>query len=482
MKHSFTKSNIFRKLTALVMAAAVAVSAYGAALTGSAYNFTPTEYNDDGELEDIRLYSESVYMVNLTTGETIVDINSDVERAPASLTKIMTAIVMLDQIGSDERMLKETRVSAGTEAFDELYDTGASTADIQPYEDVSYYDLLGALLVPSACEASNIIAINVAGSIPEFVDLMNEKVEELGLEHTHFSNAHGLFTQQNYSTAHDMQIIAQYAYEHYTVFREIVNMEDFYMDPTDYHPDGTYLTNTNYMLSSYSDYYYPRCKGIKTGTTDASGRCLASIASDGDFDYMIVTMGAPMDKLPEDYAKGSEDPSSVYADDVIYYNLLDHIHLYNWAYSMLVSTDFINENSEITDIPVAYGKKLDYANLRPAESYSRMWPVSVPVDDVEQIITLKENVVAPVEIGDVLGTLELRYEGETLAKIDLISTTQVERSPIKTKTKVVKSYFRSNVFRTTALIIIAGVVIYGIVFFILIQRRYLRKKTKKKSS
>lgn len=445
-------------------------------VTAQAFNFTPTYYDDKGELKNLELYSESIFMMNLDTGETIVDINGDEERAPASLTKIMTAVVMLEEIGYDEDTLKSTYVSAGTDAFDELYDTGASTADIQPDEKVSYYDLLAALMIPSACEAANIIAINVAGSIPEFCDMMNEKAEELGMDNSHFSNAHGLFTQQNYSSAHDMAILSKYAVERFSVFRDIVAMSSYQMESTDYHPTGSTILNTNLMLNSYTDYFYSYCKGIKTGSLDSAGRCLSSYATYDGTTYLIVTMGAPMNKLAEDIPKGEEDPDSIYGGDYVYYNILDHIALYDWAFSMLVQTDFINESSEIRDVEVAYGKELDYANLKPANGYSQMWPMNVDVDDVEKIITVKENIVAPVEKGDVLGQMELRYNGETLATIDLISTTKVIRSDSKTKIKIIKSYFDSNVFKITLTAVILCICLYGAIHFIRIQKKYLRKK------
>lgn len=444
-------------------------------ISAQALSFMPTVYGDEGELKDIRLYSECVYMENLDTGETIVDIDSDKEVPPASLTKLMTAVVMMDKLGGDESTLREITLSAGTEAFDDLYGTGAATADIQPNEEVNAYDMLAALLIPSACEAANIIAINVGGSIPGFVDMMNAKVEELGLKHTHFSNAHGLFTQQNYSSAEDIAKICKYAMNKYPVFKEIVEYPSFVMDPTPYHPNGTFISNTNFLLNEYSYYHYSYCRGIKTGTTDAAGRCFASYAVCDGVTYLVVTLGAPMDKLVEDIRRGEEDPESLYADDIVYYNFLDHINLYEWAFSMLVRKDFINEISEVRDVPVEYGKKLDYANLKPAGGYSRMWPANIPVDDVEKVITVKKNIVAPVEKGDVLGKMALVYNGETLTEIDLISTTKVERSPVKERLRIVKSYFYSDMFKITAITVAGGILMYCVICFLVAQRKYLRR-------
>lgn len=470
-----------KKFRIIVMAICAALMFSGiGGISAQALSFMPTAYGENGELKDVRLYSECIYMVNMDTGEAIVDINSEKEVAPASLTKLMTAVVMLDELGGDESTLKNMRMSAGTEAFDELYETGAATADIQPYEDVSAYDLLAALMIPSACEAANIIAINVGGSIPRFVDMMNEKAGELELKHTHFSNAHGLFTQQNFSSAKDIASICKYAINKYPVFKDIVESPSFIMDATDYHPDGTYIISTNFLLNEYSDYYYSRCRGIKTGTTDAAGRCFASYATYDGVTYMAVTLGAPMEKLAEDVKRGEADPESLYAEDVVYYNFIDHINLYEWAFSMLVQKDFINEFSEVRDVKVEYGRKLDYANLKPAGGYSRMWPANIPVDDVEKKITVKKNIVAPIEKGDVLGKMELIYNGEILAEIDLISTTKVERSPVKERMRVVRSYFSSQTFKITAGIVVGGIFLYCVICFLIAQRKYLRRLNRDK--
>lgn len=463
------------RLFSLMIAMSVIMSMFSS-LCASALSFVPKYYDDMGKLQEIDIYSQSVYMINMESGEVIYELNSEAERAPASLTMIMTAIVMLDKVGSDTTMLKQTYVSAGTEAFDELFDTGAATADIQPYEQVSYYDLLAAMLIPSACEAANIIAINVAGDIPSFVDMMNSKAQELGLEHTHFSNTHGLFTQQNYSSAKDISVMCRYALDNYPVFKEIVAMSNYFMEPTDFHNPGSVLQTTNQMINGYSPYYYSSCKGIRTGSTESAGRCLATYAMYDTQSYMIVSLGAPIEKREEDYEKGADDEFSIFAQDIVYYNMLDHIHLYNWAFNMLEQTNFINKDSEIRDVKVEYGRKLDYANLKPAEGYSQMWPVDLKTDDVERIITVKENIVAPIEKGDVLGSMELKYQGETLAVIDLISTTQVERSPVKERIKIIRSYFRSPNFKITLIIIIAGFSIYALTYFIMAQKKYLRKK------
>ena len=271
-----------------------------------------------------------------------------------------------------------------------------------------------------------------------------------------------------------MATLCEYAISKYQVFRDIVCLPSYHMASTSYHSDGTDIYNTNLMLDSMTDYYYSYAKGIKTGTLDSAGRCLASYAEYEGTTYLIVTMGAPMDKLEEDVKKGEEDPDSIYGGDNVYYNLLDHISLYKWAFSSLVATDFVDKNSEVRDVKVSYGDGIDYANLKPANGFTRLWPVDISVNDVEKKITVYDNVVAPVEVGDVLGKMELVYKGEVLATIDLVSTTKVERSQVKAKVKIDKSYFESSVFKVTLTILIALIVIYSVIHIAKIQKKYMK--------
>ena len=444
-------------------------------ITAVAFEYTPTSGVDkDNNLIPLKYYSKSVYMINLDTGETIVDLDSEKARTPASLTKIMTAVVLLDKFKDNPNDLKKTYVSADSEAFDELYGTGASTADIQPNEKVNYYDLLVALMLPSSCEAANIIAINIGGSINGFCDMMNKKAKELKMTNTHFSNAHGLFANKNYSSCKDLSILCKYALDNFPVFKEIVAMPSYQMEATKVHSEGTLITNTNTALRTTSKYYYPYMKGIKTGTLNEAGRCLASYATYEGNTYLIVSMGASLEKTKADQQKGKENPQSVFADDVIYYNVLDHINLYKWAFDSLVQTEFVNVSSEIAEAKVEYGQGTNFVTLKPANGFSRLWPKNISTDEVEQKITVSDNVVAPIKEGDILGKMELIYKDEVLATVGLSATSDVEQNVVKAKMHVAASFFTSKEFLIAILIIIANTIIYAIIHTIKVQKKYMK--------
>ena len=546
---------IKRLLCAFLSAALLMINTL--TMSAAAYSFTPYTSDGEGGTTPIKLYSEAVYMVNTDTGDVLVDINADEQRVPASLTKIMTAVVLLEKYKDDPDALKTDKVSAGSEAFDELYGTGASTADIRPDEVVSYYDLLCALMIPSACEAGNIIAMNIGKSLDGFVELMNKEAEILGMENSHFSNSHGLFTNQNYTTCKDMYKLAKYAYDTFPVFREIVAMPTYNLDATEEHPDGTLIINTNEMLDETSEYYYSPVKGIKTGTTDEAGRCLVSCASLDGKNYMIVSMGAPLYRLDEEKeeiekqkkeeeeAKAKEEEEKAenagqsadgtteqteqyddttgyteeytdeyteqqgYTDDgtneyteemtvdgmyaeteegtdqnepeAVMYNMIDHKHLYQWAFYHMVSTDFINTNSEIVDVKVEFSDKSDTVNLRPAEGFKREWPDNIEMKEIEQKIDLKENIVAPVNKGDALGTLSLYYKGEKLTSVDLVAATSLERDTNSSRLKIAKAFFHSPQFKLCVAFIILLFVGYSGWFIYALQHKYVRQQPSHKA-
>ncbi len=444
-------------------------------LTASAVVFTPTNGKDENDnLVPIYFYSPSIYMVNTETGEALVDINSEEKLAPGYLTQLMTCALILDKFEGNEKSLKETYISAGSEAYDELYDTGAPTADIRPNEEVSYYDILVSMVLCSSCEAANITAMNMAESLHDFTTKMNDKAAELGMENTKFSSAHGFSVVQNYSTAKDMSKLCRYIVNKYPIFQKICMLENYKLEATDIHPDGTTIYNDNYLVTSFSSYYYAKADGLKSSVQDSSGRCLASLASYDGYSYLVVSLNAPIEKTPSDVNKGEQDPDSIYGDDYVYYSMLDHSALYDWAFNHLTITDFINPNSEMTDVTVEYGNEADYVNLKPAAGCSMLWPIDIPTDTVGKKISVLNNVVAPIEKGDILGTLELTYNGETLASIDLIATSTVTRSQSKSTLKVASSFYRSTEFKWAMFAIIMLITIYSVAYFIYLQLKYLK--------
>lgn len=444
------KRRILAFLTSFVMIIALVVPSM--AVTAGAITFD----------NDLEIYSEAVYMISLDTGDVVYSKNSTDQRVPGSVTKIMTCLIILEANNGDKEALLAKSASGGSAAFNELEGTGCSNADIQRGEVVTYYDLLCALMVPSACEAANILAIDMCGSIPAFVEKMNEKAAELGMNNTHYSNAHGLFAENNYTTCEDQAILVKYILNKYDLFMEICDQGSYTMPATPEHPDGTRLISSNKMLVEGSDYYYRFAHGIKTGFLDAAGRCLVSTAERNGLTYLIVSLGAP----------GYDENGKTKM-----YNCIDHKTLYEWAYGTLEYTTILNSASEMGEVAVEYGKNADHVTVKPSMSYSQLWPTTVPMSQIKQKITLTQSVVAPVNAGDVLGTIELTYAGQTIASIDLVATSAVARDEIKSDVKVSTSFKDSDYFKIAIIVAVGAVLLYVLIFaMVMVWRRNRRSR------
>lgn len=308
-------------------------------------------------------------------------------------------------------------------------------------------------MLRSACEAANIIAYNVAGSLEGFAKMMNDKAAELGCTNTHFTNAHGLFWENHYTTAHDMAIITEYALT-LPMFEEISCSQEYTMEATNFHGKPRLIVHTNYMMSKANggEDYYEYVKGIKTGTLDEAGRCLVSMALKDGYTYLLVTLGAPQKN-----ADGAN----------VFYNFKDHKAIYQWAFSSLEYTDIIMGTEEKAEVPVEYGDGRDFVIVKPAQTYSRIWDRTVPLSSIHEVIDLDKNVVAPVKAGDKLGTLELQYAGESLVTIDLIATTDLARSSRAETLTVARSFIGSEEFFDAAKWSIGFFLIYTVLIIIL---------------
>lgn len=247
-----------------------------------------------------QLYSPCAVLINRDTGEILMDMDGGERIYPASLTKIMTAIVAIEHTDDFTQ-----RVTVEKNVFEDLCEKDASMAGFEPGEEVSLRDLLYGILLPSGAECCLTYARHVAGTEAAFVDLMNQKAEELGMCRTHFSNTTGLHEENHYTTAEDMAALLQYALSNET-FREAFTSKTYDVEPTNIHPKGICLQST---LSKGIEEIEMEGKameaemilGGKTGYTDEAGLCLASLAEISGQEYILVTAGAVGSHQTEPY-------------------------------------------------------------------------------------------------------------------------------------------------------------------------------------
>lgn len=382
-----------------------------------------------------KLHSEGVYMVNMDTDIVIVSKNADKRLCPASTTKIMTALVALENIKNFD-----SKVTITSEAMNEFWSgdpnyTEPSNAALEAGQtNVTYWDCLYSLMVCSACESANVLAINIAGSIPAFVDMMNTKAEEIGCTNTHFANTHGLYSEENYSSARDLYLITRYAIDNYPGFMTICDTVSYQMPPNDKYPSGYTKWTTNRMMLD-GDLYYEGVHGVKTGsiyeyyeykdgawdTENPKSGSMALVTtaqkkgSDGrGYRYMVVTLGAPF------YDENGEKSN---------YSFRDHIALYDWAYSEFVYTNIVKANEQVTQADVYQGKNADTVGVCAAEDYFTLLEKSLNKTTVSKTIKWFDErvpVVAPQKKGYEVGELELKLNDEVLTTVKLVTEKDVE--------------------------------------------------------
>ena len=238
------------------------------------------------ELDITGINSPYAVLMNAKSGQVIGSINSEEKMYPASMTKIMTTILAIENL---KNLNQEITITNDMVA--DLYVQDAMQAGFQPNETVQAIDLLYGIMLPSGAECCVALADTVAGSVSDFVTLMNEKAEKLGMTGTHFSSISGLHREDHYSTAKDIAILLQYAIKNST-FREIIESPYHSTAGTNIHPDGITFYSTMFKNLSDPSVIDGKILGGKTGYTSQAGHCLASFAEIDGVEYILVTAGA----------------------------------------------------------------------------------------------------------------------------------------------------------------------------------------------
>ena len=419
---------------------------------------------------DVDISSTGYYMVNLDLDTVIAAKNEHQRCYPASITKVMTAIVALENCSNLEREVAVTYAATNEFWEDNPNYTGAGTCGLDVGQTgLTMRDCLYGMLVQSGCEAANVIGINIAGDLPTFIDLMNKKAQELGMTNTHFSNTHGLWHAENYSTPYDLYLMCRYAYEKHPTLIEISNTQEYTLPANTYNPNPYTIINTNALIRNIDEnvYYYEYAKNIKTGSIDvywdAAGNehpgmmNMASMATQNGFNYLLVTTGAPY-----------YDAEGVKTNA----HFTDHIAMYKWAFRTFDIMEVLNEHMVITNLKVDMGEEADTVILKSSSAFSTLLPRNLDTNVIEQRITITADmndnkaVVAPIEKGQVMGTLDLVMDGEVIATRNLIASQSISLSQFEYTMRMINSIFEKDWFRlciaSLAVLIIADLILNGV--------------------
>ncbi len=347
--------------------------------------------------------AKGAFLYDMATETVLYAKNPDQKLYPASLTKVMTALVALEHIDDLDEM-----VTVSVSAVADM-DPEATLANLVPGEEMSMENLLYCLMVESANDAGAVIAEYVAGSHDAFAEMMNRKAAELGCTGTHFTNAHGLHDEDHYTTARDMAKILVAALE-YSTFVDIYSTPRYVVPETNLRGERI-LNSTNYLIANdIIDFYYePLITGGKTGYTSAAGRCLASTAEseDSDMKLVCVILGA------EEYI--NEDGNIEY-----YGSFEETVDVVKYGLYKFTTAELYHRGQVVGQFDVAGGENSVVGE--PADSRR----VLVRNDFKESDITFRTEVLngglnAPIAVGDKIGILRVWYKNVCIAQTDILS-------------------------------------------------------------
>lgn len=355
------------------------------------------------EYQKPRVNSEAALLIDLNTRKVLFDKNSTERMYPASTTKIMTAILALENCDLHEMATVSKNAIS-------MVPSGYTTAKLVAGEKMSIEDLLYGLMLNSANEAANVLAEHISGSVEEFAKLMNAKSTELGCTNTHFLNANGMHNDNHYSTAEDLATIAIYCMKN-EKFRKIVSTVEYTLPSTNlYTKNDRVMKNTNMLITPSSQYYYEYAIGIKTGFTSQAGNCLVSWAEKDGRSLVCVTLKA-----------GSTTGNSSY-------RFTDSKALLEYGFEAYSYQDIIQKDSILDTIQVENAtKETKYLKLITDETVSDLLSNNLNLSEIEPEIQLRSEITAPVKKGEKLGTITYTIDGTEYTS-NIVAESNVEKN------------------------------------------------------
>lgn len=343
--------------------------------------------------------AKSAIMIEASTGTILYEKNKDDKLPMASMTKMMTLLLIMEEIESGNLKWNEMIT-----ASEHVASMGGSQIFLEVGEKMSVEDLVKGICIASGNDASVAMAERIGGTEEKFVSMMNKKAKELGLSNTHFENACGLDSDNHYSSANDMSIIAKELVKHKKILEFSGTYEDYLRKNTE---KSFWLVNTNKLVR-----YYQGVDGLKTGYTKNAGYCITTTAERGNMRLITVVMGEPSSAI-----RNSETTT-----------MLDY------GFNTYEAKKIITKDSVISKQKVEFGKK-DSVELTPMEDYKVLKEKSSTNKNITYQLS-SNPIKAPVKIGDKVGKIKIIENNKTIQEIDVTVKENVN------KMSIFKAYYK----------------------------------------
>ena len=384
------------------------------------------------------------YVVNLDTNIVVYEKNSETQLSAASLTKMMTTLLLLENY---QDQLDSISLTAPSYIYDLIWEqsTNASTADIRRGETQSLRNLLYAMLLPSGNEAAYIVADYMGGgSIDNFVAMMNDEAKAVGCTGTMFVDPCGL-NPNNITTARDAYLILR-ALTAYDVFATVIATPSYDMGTNDrYTTPGTYIIQNTDKLVTNSSYHRDYTRGGKTGSL-GEWQNFAGWHSQNGESYISVLLNVPYDADPEGMRPALAETGTIM----------------DWVFDTYTIAPALDTSQPITEVRVAYSTQTDTVMLYPADNMMTLLPAAGGAALTEPVFNVPDELAAPIRQGDVVGTVTLTIQGEVIGTADLIAGSDVSRNQVLYTLSRVSLFFSSTYFKVVIALTIFVVGCYGI--------------------
>ncbi len=344
--------------------------------------------------EDLTPNSESAILLEVSTGKVIYEKNANQKLAPASMTKVMSMLLIMEAVDSGKLSFEDEVVIS-----DNASSMGGSQIFLQTGEKYKVQELLKGIAIASGNDAVVAMAEKVSGSVSSFVDAMNEKATSLGLTNTHFDNPHGLESENHYTTARDMSVMALELLKHEKILEFTSIYEDYLKKP-----DGSsvWLVNTNRLVR-----FYEGVDGLKTGFTNQAGYCITTTARRGDMRLLSVVMKAETSDLRSK----------------------DTVSMLNYGFNTYKLDVLLKKEEKIGEVTIEKGKK-EKVDVYLEQDVTILSKVSDNKEVFDYNLVV-ENIMAPLKNNSKVGYLEVMdKEGNIVKEVDVVVTEDIESANV----------------------------------------------------
>ncbi len=382
----------------------------------------------------------NVYVYNLENDRALHTKNENEKISPASTVKIMTGILAVEHYeGRFGEIITASNKSIGSYQ--------GKNIGLKNDEVVTVENLLYALIVRGANDAANVLAYEIAGSHDAFLQMMNNKAKELGMNDTLYTNTGGYYDPAMYTTASDTLLLAKYAYANDT-YMKICSTEKYVIPSTNKIGQDRYLHNSNYLIATNEQKKYKNtaAKGMNAGSTNEGGHVVVTATSRNGMTNLFVVMG------------GSIDEENVYS-----YTAVNE--LIDWSYQNFEYIKIVDTSEMVCEAKVNLSSNVDYVVLSPENEFEYYLPVSVdPEKDITRNVVLyQEEFTAPLDAGFVAGKMTLVYDGQEIGSVNLVTKNNVDRNGFLYFLARIKAFTKSNTFKTVILVAIGLFVLYVLI-------------------